>query len=215
MYEEATTLMDGSICEGEVEHPVRLQKGAELHRGSFLGAFGFLNVGSVVYGGVSIGRYLSCGRGCEVGVTPHPFDFLSSHGFGVNNAWFPKVPGYGVSKQGKQASMARPTVIGHDVWIGAQAIIIAGVTIGTGAVVAANAVVTRDIAPYEIVAGVPARKIKYRFDEPTRHRLLKSAWWELPFGSISKLPFRDIAASLDIIEKMRAETDETPQANEP
>lgn len=207
MNEDATLLSAGSICEGEVEHPVRLQKGAELHKGACLGAFGFLNAGSIVYGGVSIGRYLSCGRGCEIGVTPHPMECLSSHGFTINNAWFPKVPNYGVSDQTEQLSMFRPTTIGHDVWIGAQAIIVAGVTIGTGAVIAANAVVTRDISPYEIVGGVPARNIRYRFDEPTRGRLLRSAWWELPFEEISKLPFRSIMASLEAIEKIRAVAD--------
>ncbi|WP_242086144.1 hypothetical protein [Microbacterium lacticum] len=60
------------MCAGDIEHPVRLQPRAELHPGASLGRFGFLNVGTVVYGEVSIGRYFSCGRGAEIGVAPHP-----------------------------------------------------------------------------------------------------------------------------------------------
>ncbi len=70
-------------------------------------------------------------------------------------------------------------VIGNDVWIGARAIIMAGVTIGTGAVIGAGAVVTRDVLPYEIVGGVPAKPIRTRFDADTCDALLASNWWLL------------------------------------
>jgi len=69
-------------------------------------------------------------------------------------------------------------IIEHDVWIGTHCVILSGVTIGTGAVVAANSVVTSDIPPYAIVAGSPAKVIKYRFDEKTISDLLQSKWWE-------------------------------------
>lgn len=67
--------------------------------------------------------------------------------------------------------------IGHDVWIGRDVTILTGVTIGHGAVVAAGAVVTKDVPPYAVVGGVPAKLIRYRFDEDTIAALLKSAWW--------------------------------------
>ena len=70
--------------------------------------------------------------------------------------------------------------IGNDVWIGSGAMILSGVTIGDGAVVAARAVVTKDVPPYAIVAGNPARLVRYRFDEATIAALLEAAWWELP-----------------------------------
>ena len=69
-------------------------------------------------------------------------------------------------------------VIGHDVWIGHAAIVMPGVCIGTGAVIGSGAVVTKDVAPYEIVVGVPARPIRKRFDDETIARLLRSAWWD-------------------------------------
>lgn len=71
-----------------------------------------------------------------------------------------------------------PVVIGHDVWIGVRAFIIEGVTIHTGAMVLAGAVVTKDVPPYAMVGGVPARVMGYRYDEETIGLLLKSKWWE-------------------------------------
>ena len=68
---------------------------------------------------------------------------------------------------------AGPVVIGNDVWIGREALILSGVTIGDGAVIGARAVVTRDIAPYSIVAGNPARHLKYRFPEDIVEALLR------------------------------------------
>ncbi len=69
-------------------------------------------------------------------------------------------------------------VIGNDVWIGYEALILAGVKIGDGAVIGARAVVTKDVAPYTIVGGVPAREIRNRFDDQTIARLLELRWWD-------------------------------------
>lgn len=70
--------------------------------------------------------------------------------------------------------------IGNDVWIGRDALIFAGVKIGDGAVIAARAVVNRDVAPYSVVAGVPAKKIRLRFDERICSKLLNLKWWNWP-----------------------------------
>lgn len=70
--------------------------------------------------------------------------------------------------------------IGHDVWIGHGVTVTAGVTIGTGAVIGAGAVVTRDVAPYTVLGGVPAREIKRRFAEAQAEALLEMAWWDWP-----------------------------------
>lgn len=69
-------------------------------------------------------------------------------------------------------------IIGHDVWIGAEAVIMDGVTIGDGAVIAARSVVTRDVPPYAIVGGLPARLIRFRFDEETIESLKSFKWWD-------------------------------------
>lgn len=77
-------------------------------------------------------------------------------------------------------------VIGNDVWIGYEAVIMSGVTIGDGAIIGTRAVVTKDVAPYTIVGGVPAKPIRKRFDEDTIHKLEKLKWWNLPEHIISQ-----------------------------
>ena len=75
-------------------------------------------------------------------------------------------------------------VIGNDVWIGYEAVIMAGVHIGNGAIIAARAVVTKDVPAYTIVGGVPARPIRKRFDEDTIHKLEALQWWNWPTEKI-------------------------------
>lgn len=77
-------------------------------------------------------------------------------------------------------------VIGSDVWIGYEAVILAGVTIGDGAVIGARAVVTKDVPPYAVVGGVPAKIIRRRFDPATVDRLLALKWWDWPAEEIKK-----------------------------
>lgn len=71
-------------------------------------------------------------------------------------------------------------IIGNDVWIGFEALILAGVSIGDGAIIGSRAVVTKDVPPYTIAAGVPARPIRKRFDDDTISNLIKIKWWNLP-----------------------------------
>jgi len=81
-------------------------------------------------------------------------------------------------------------VIGNDVWIGYEAVILSGVHIGDGAIVATRAVVTKDVPPYTIVGGIPAKAIKKRFDDATIAKLLALQWWNWPFEKIQhSLPF--------------------------
>ncbi len=78
------------------------------------------------------------------------------------------------------------TNIGNDVWVGMNAMIMPGVTIGDGAIIATNSVVTKDVAPYTVVGGNPAREIRKRFDAETINTLVKIAWWDLPVGIIQQ-----------------------------
>ena len=81
-------------------------------------------------------------------------------------------------------------IIDNDVWIGYEAVIMAGVHIGDGAVIAARAVVTKDVPPYTIVGGTPARKIRMRFEEETIAKLQQIQWWNWPVEKIRQsLPY--------------------------
>ncbi len=110
---------------------------------------------------VRIGRFCSIGRRCSVGAARHDVTAVTTHPAGAR-------PGFDGGPR---------TTIGHDVWIGDNAVIVAGVTIGDGAVVGAGAVVTRDVPPYLIVGGVPARPLRARFAPELAERLRASAWW--------------------------------------
>jgi virginiamycin A acetyltransferase len=76
------------------------------------------------------------------------------------------------------------TVVGNDVWIGYEAVILSGVHIGDGAIIGARAVVSSDIPPYTVVGGTPAKEIRKRYDEKTIQKLLEIRWWDWPFDTI-------------------------------
>ena len=123
---------------------------------------------------VTIGNFCSVARGTQI----QEYNHRTS---GLTTAFLSRRidPRRGLSKQ--EIESKGPIAIGHDVWIGANCLVVSGITIGTGAVVAAGAVVTRNVPPYAIVAGNPARVIRYRFeDQRVIDELLKSEWWAYP-----------------------------------
>ena len=95
----------------------------------------------------------------------------------------------------------KPTNVGNDVWIGHKAVIMTGVNIGDGAIIAHSALVTRDVEPYQIVGGNPAKPIKYRFSEEIIERLLVSQWWEMNFNDLQLLDFSDVESFLNGVTK--------------
>lgn len=193
-----------------IEHPVHFGPGVEIHADSSVGKFTFINIRSVVFPNVKIGRYCSIARSCEIGPANHPLDFLSTHTFQYHAAQFPKYPGYKQLQRSTWRSHQK-TEIGNDVWIGAQAIIKGGINVGDGAVIAANAVVTRDVPPYAIVGGSPARVIKYRFEPKIIEQLLALRWWELNVDELNGIPFHDIRAAITELIQRRGE----PHAHAP
>lgn len=94
--------------------------------------------------------------------------------------------GWGKAMEGKQYPQKGDIHIGNDVWIGYNAIIMAGVTIGDGAIIATNATVIKDVAPYSIVGGNPATEIKKRFSKDVIERLLKLKWWDWEIEKITR-----------------------------
>ena len=84
-----------------------------------------------------------------------------------------------------------------------------GITIGDGAIIGSNAVVTKDIPPYAIAVGVPAKVIKYRFDSETIQSLLELKWWDLDDDIIAQLPFDDIHLCIEQLTKLRCKGDDS------
>jgi acetyltransferase-like isoleucine patch superfamily enzyme len=104
-----------------------------------------------------------------------------------------------------------PIIIGHDVWVGQNAIILSGVSIGNGAVIGAGSVVAKDVEPYAIVAGNPARFVRYRFPAETIAKLQAVEWWGLPDESIKRLEEYFYSGDIDaFIEAVKAEKANLP-----
>ena len=174
------------------EPPVTLGK-AGIGRNVRIGRGSFINEGDIREH-TTIGRYCSIGRKVTIAAPHHPLQYMTSH-LGLLAA-----SGQGAPNPDNSEN-ERETVIGNDVWIGDNVFIKRGLQIGDGAVIGATAVVTKDVPPYAIMAGVPARLLRYRFDETTRQRLLNAAWWRYEEEFLSHLPLRDVAATLDILER--------------
>ena len=131
-----------------------------------------------------IGNFSVIARESRVGLGPHPTNFLTPHSiFYKNNPW--SIHQEWVEKIDFEEN--RITHIGNDVWIGSRCIVMDGVTIGDGAIVAAGSVVTKDVPAYAIVGGAPAKLIRYRFSPDVILRLEKIAWWNLPDEEISRV----------------------------
>lgn len=128
-----------------------------------------------------IGKFCSIGSGATFimcGNQGHRSDWVSTYPF----FYTPDLHENAVDSYVRKGD----TIVGNDVWIGTEAIIMPGVTIGDGAVIGTRAVVTKGVPPYTIVGGNPAKEIRKRFSEEEIHLLLQAKWWDLPIETIQK-----------------------------
>ncbi|MEX5343942.1 CatB-related O-acetyltransferase [Pseudomonas sp. I2] len=182
--------------------PVKLYGAVTVNAKAQIGKYTYIGRDGYIGRGVTIGNYCSIARNAEISPINHPTHYLSCHPFQYNTNHFTELEDYLVHQRVK-GPISNPAVIGHDVWIGAGAMICQGVTVGTGAVVAGGAVVTKDVPPYAIVGGVPAQIIRYRFDEATIDRLLASKWWDLEPKDMLDVNFEDVHEALDKISAIK------------
>lgn len=150
-----------------------------------LGDFTYVANGTKISKAI-IGKFCSIGPDSKIGLGKHPIkDFVST-----NPIFFSVLRQSGISFADRgYFKELEGTIIGNDVWIGANALVLGGVTIGDGSVVAAGSVVTKNIPPYAIVGGVPAKIIKYRFDQDKINQLLELKWWNMDINYL-KINFK-------------------------
>ncbi len=164
-----------------------------LHLARLARRYGF-SIGAYSYGRPKVrfpesGRKLTIGRYCSIADKVeillgggHRLDWGSTYPFAAMRGLFPDADApedYHVSRG--------DVVIGHDVWLGSGCMILSGVTIGHGAVIAARAVVSRDVPPYAVVAGNPARVVRHRFPPDIVDDLVAARWWDKPAAEVSRL----------------------------
>jgi virginiamycin A acetyltransferase len=128
-----------------------------------------------------IGRFCSISHDVNIGMRNHALDHISTSPF-----FYSSKKGWLANSSFDDKSEG-PTMIGSDVLISAKTIVLSGVKIGHGAVIAAGAVVNKDVPPYAIAGGVPAKVIRYRFETETINKLLESKWWDSDIDKIKSL----------------------------
>lgn len=196
---------------GQVSRSITFEPGVKL---SDTGCLGDERIGIFSYLGndseiknADIGRFCSIARNVAIGAPEHPLDWVSSHPIQYDGLrWFDSIEAWGEFSDDSEVFRGnrKRTRIGNDVWIGRNAIIRQGVTVGTGAVIGANAFVNRDVPPYAIVGGVPAKVIKHRFPPEMIERLLASEWWTLDMPEELRRLYSKPLAFLDLLEDMKA-----------
>lgn len=140
----------------------KISENSEIDSSTQIGKYSYVGQYTTITSS-NIGSYTSIASFVKIGHGEHPLDSFSTCSVFYDNTY--------------KKLTEKECIIGNDVWIGTDAIILRGVRIGDGAVIGANSVVTGDVPPYAIVVGSPARLLRYRFEEHVRHMLIKSKWW--------------------------------------
>lgn len=160
----------------QVSQKAKVWRGCVLN-GSSVGDYSYIGPNTRLIH-THVGKYCSIASDCAIGMGSHALSYLSTS------------PLFTSSRNGTGSKWTHKTVydeyknvhIGNDVWIGSRVLVLGGISIGDGAIVGAGAVVTKDVPPYTIVGGVPAKVIRNRFSEKLIEKLLKLEWWNCPEG---------------------------------
>ena len=206
-----TDLHPGSaISEKMIFEPPCSLKRMQIENTLFLGAFSYGVSG--FYHTCHIGRYCSFGEDVQIGRHAHPMHWASTSPF----FYMDRQSIFGESLPPNNLIDVKPSVIssnrhvylksttiGNDVWIGHGAFILPGINIGDGAVIAARSVVTKNVPPYAIVAGTPAKVVRFRFPVQTINLLIESRWWEYSPSNFDGVNIEDIDLFLNTVSLLR------------
>lgn len=135
-----------------------------------------LGYNNFLHGNISIGKYCQLGADIAIHTTNHPTNYMTTY---INKNLF--------KGELKKLKETNTVVIGNDVWIGHNALIVGNVKIGNGAVIAAGAIVTKNVSPYTIVAGVPAKPIRKRFSDAIINEVEALKWWDMSEVELEKI----------------------------
>lgn len=163
----------------QISKSTKVQHFCEIGSKSTVGEFSYINVGTTI-GAAVIGNFCSIGKNCFIGGGNHALSYISTSQrlYGKGNLFNELI---------EFEEFDSIVEIGSDVWIGPNSVVLQKANIGTGAVIASGSVVTKPVPPYAIVAGNPAKIIRYRFSEEKVKKLLESKWWDLDLIELKKM----------------------------
>ncbi|MHA3080190.1 CatB-related O-acetyltransferase [Acinetobacter sp. ANC 3791] len=169
-----------SLRNSEIGKFVKINSGTQLVNSNF-GDYSYCGY-DCNFINVKIGKFCCISDNVIIGGATHPLHFVSISSVFLSHKDSSQI------KLGNLNYLPQEfTYIGHDVWIGNRVSIKSGINIGTGAVIGMGSVVTKNVPDYAIVAGNPAKIIKYRFEDPLRYQLLESKWWDIDEIKLKKL----------------------------
>ena len=182
-----------------IDDTVAIYRGAKI-KGALIGAYTYISANTDVEN-AEIGRFCSIADHCRIGMGKHGMRCLSTSPLFISSvnatqsSWTDQISSNDADER---------TYIGNDVWIGSHAMILGGIKVGDGAVVGAGAVVTKDVPPYAIVGGVPARIIRYRFNQEIIETLIELKWWSFPDEKLKALlPLFQKEFTEDVINELK------------
>jgi acetyltransferase-like isoleucine patch superfamily enzyme len=182
------------VSDSILKYYSRIKDNSELHT-SVLGEYSYISQFSIVNKS-TIGKFCSIANGCYIGLWEHD-TAVSTHSF-----YLYEHSGNFVEGCTNYQKDSIETLIGHDVWVGANAVIKKGVSVSNGAIIGASSVVTKDVPPYAIVVGNPARIINYRFSEEEVKWLLDLKWWDFSRDQLKELISKGAFKSFDIFKSL-------------
>ena len=221
----ASDLLALGVCIDEGNNTVldfRFERPTMIHghrlKNCSMGAYGFYNAAGLASAyRTHFGRYSQIGESTIIGPPEHPMTMFSTHPFAFSRpSHMPKMfqmPDFARISPEEDDGPAwadnensSDTHVGHEAYVGAGSFVRRGVRIGVGAVVGARSVVTRDVPPYAIVAGSPARVLRYRYPDAVIERFLKLAWWNYDLGPVKRdVDWADMERTLDFLEQQVAD----------